>query len=66
MPERDPRFDPEPGDVLRDVFGVVCSVKGIKANIVTREKENGERSNVGLAYWRQWYRNATVLKRGDE
>lgn len=65
MTERDPRVDPRPGDVLRDTFRADSTVVHVSGSIITRVKD-GARTNVGLQYWRAWYRDATIIRRAEE
>lgn len=67
MKERDPRNNPIAGDVLRR-WGVAREVldnHGDRLVESTRSDMPGQRSFLGMGAFRQWARNAEVVRRGD-
>ncbi len=64
--QRDPRTDPRPGDVLRDVFSDETKVVHVWDDAIVTRLKDGVRTNVNLAYWRQWYHDATIIKRATQ
>jgi hypothetical protein len=69
--ERDPRTDPRPGDVLeiagRDGYGpLVINVELVGHYVYFRPEGGRITSDLTIAEWREFARDARVISRGDE
>lgn len=63
-PERDPRTDPRPGDVLTDGYEQTWEVEEVRDGIVTYATRNRTRCTVQQWAWRR--SDARVVARGAE
>lgn len=63
MPDRNPRLDPRPGDVLRRDYQLrrVVSLRGVWVKYAT---ENGKQYNDAINPWRSWAAKAEVVEVG--
>jgi hypothetical protein len=65
--ERDPRWDPVPGDIVQINSGAMAEVKGRFWRIIEAEVSHGYGVKwIWLGRWRDWAKNAVVLKWGDK
>lgn len=71
MTDRDPRTDPQPGDVLRKVsfhsetFAEITVTRVGRGVVIFRNTNAGLAGGFYLAQFRKWARGAEVVKTGD-
>lgn len=68
--ERDPRFNPQPGDVFRTVKVTTKVVTSLSYNaagiVVSYTCGSGKNNSLWLNSWRKWAATAEVISRGPE